>query len=127
MGRYMSIIFEYDYYYEGYIPEGSSKTLEEAVNVTYSIDYIRLAVEFNVSKYIPAKLSGHPDTWCEEEGGELEVQSIYPMYLTTSEDDIPVKLTKSMRETIGDYIEEKEVIKECWKYIDNLKEGVMYD
>jgi hypothetical protein len=109
------MLYEYDYYPGGYQPSFTTKTLEEALNVTYDVDYIHLAIEFTVSPYIPPKFTGHPDTWCEEEGGELEVQSIYPMYLTTTYDDIPVTIHKREREIIGDYIDEEVIKEECWK------------
>jgi len=109
------MIFEYNYEYEGYMPKNSDKTLEEALDVEYIIEYIRLCVEFNVSTYIPAKLSGAPENCYEAEGGELTLESIYPMYLTTVGSNIPIKLTKQMRIIIGDYIEEDIVEKECWK------------
>jgi hypothetical protein len=117
----MSLTYEYDYYPEGYQSSTTTKTLEEALNVNYEVDYIHLAIDFTVSPYIPAKLTGHPDTWYEAEGGELEILSIYPMWLTTIDDDIPVKLTKEMREVIGDYIDEEIIKKECWKICNNKR------
>jgi hypothetical protein len=119
------MIYELDYYYEGYIPTGTTKTLEEALNVDYDVDYIRLVIDFSVSPYIPAKLTGDPDTWYDEEGGELEIGSIYPMYLTTTENDIPVKLNKSMREIIGDYIDERSIEKKCLKIWEASQEDAM--
>jgi hypothetical protein len=119
------MIYEYDYYPFGYQPSSTIKTLEEALNVTYDVDYIRLVVEFTVSPYIPPKFTGHPDTWCEEEGGELEIQSIYPMWLTTTDDDIPVSLFKEMREIIGDYIDEEIVKEECWRVWEANQEEAM--
>jgi hypothetical protein len=117
-----NMIIEYDYYYEGYTLSFITKTLEEALNVNYEVDYIRLVIEFTVTPYIPSKLTGNPDTWCEGEGGELEIIGIYPMWLTTIEDNIPVKLTKGMREIIGDYIDEEVIKKECWKIYDKFSE-----
>ena len=111
----MSITYEYDYYPEGYQPSDTTKTLEEALKVSYGVDYIRLAIEFEITPYVPARFTGHPDTWCEEEGGDLNIISIYPMYLTTSFDDIPVTIHRREREIIGDYIDKKVIEKECWK------------
>ncbi len=44
-------------------------------SVTYEVergeDVIELEIRGTVSPYIPAKLSGHPDTWAPAEGGEV--------------------------------------------------------
>lgn len=29
-----------------------------------------------VSEYRPARLSGHPDTWCPDEGGDVEIWDV---------------------------------------------------
>jgi len=109
------MIFEFDYYYEGFLPPNTTKVLEEALNVLYSIDYIRLCIEFNVTLYVPAYTTGLPEDCYPAEGGELEITGVYPMWLTTTEDNIPVKLTKPMRETIGDYLMLEVIVNECWK------------
>lgn len=33
-------------------------------------------VWFEGTEYVPAKTSGHPDTWCEAEGGEIEIDRV---------------------------------------------------
>jgi hypothetical protein len=37
---------------------------------------VEFEIELEMEKYIPAKLTGHPDTWSPEEGGEVNVLSI---------------------------------------------------
>ena len=115
----MNTTFELDYYYEGFLPPDTTKVLEEALNVLYSIDYIKLCIEFNVTLYVPAYTTGLPEDCYPAEGGELEILSIYPMYLTTTEDDIPVTIHRREREIIGDYIDEKVIEKECWKRFEH--------
>ena len=37
---------------------------------------VMFEVELEMGKYVPANLSGHPDSWSPEEGGEVNVLSI---------------------------------------------------
>jgi hypothetical protein len=37
---------------------------------------IELEVTGSVSAYVPAKRSGHPDTWSPSEGGDIEIETI---------------------------------------------------
>jgi len=34
-------------------------------------------IEFSASAFVPARLHGHPDTWCPAEGGEIEVTDVH--------------------------------------------------
>jgi hypothetical protein len=37
---------------------------------------LELDITGSVIPYVPARLYGHPDTWCPEEGGEVEIETI---------------------------------------------------
>lgn len=35
-----------------------------------------VSVNFSGSPYVPARLTGHPDTWCDAECGDIEIESV---------------------------------------------------
>lgn len=39
-------------------------------------DEIELTIVGDVEPYVPAKLSGHPDSWCPSEGGDVCVEAV---------------------------------------------------
>jgi hypothetical protein len=41
----------------------------------HELGELEVEVEGVVNPYVPARLSGHPDTWCPEEGGDVEITS----------------------------------------------------
>lgn len=42
--------------------------------------YLAVEVSGTVSRYYPARVSGPPDSWCPEEGGEVEVTGLACKY-----------------------------------------------
>jgi hypothetical protein len=51
-----------------------------SVSIEYWVDRddqeIELTIKASVSPYVPAKFSGHPDTWAPAEGGEVEITDV---------------------------------------------------
>ncbi len=41
----------------------------------HELPEVEITVKASVSAYVPAKFSGHPDTWAPAEGGEVEILS----------------------------------------------------
>lgn len=42
----------------------------------YTLNNDCVYVDYSGTPYIPANLSGHPDTWCPAEGGEIEIEEV---------------------------------------------------
>jgi len=53
-------------------------TVEREVMIDGEVDLeeIDLEIEGVATPYSPARLSGHPDTWCPAEGGEVEIEYV---------------------------------------------------
>jgi hypothetical protein len=49
-------------------------TLEIEVDGDWEL--LEFEVEYNAEPFVPAKFSGHPDTWCPAEGGEVEITDV---------------------------------------------------
>lgn len=43
---------------------------------SYTLNNDSVEVEYSASVYIPPNLSGHPDSWTPEEGGEIEIEAV---------------------------------------------------
>ena len=70
-------------------------------------------VYVNVTSYIPytpAKLSGHPDTWCPPEGGELE------FFFSWVDDGQPSEFLECVINK-DDY---DKIEQECWDHIEMM-------
>ena len=94
---------EWDYY-----PENSA-ILEQELNVKYNIDHIRFEIDFYITKYYPATFND------PTEGGELVIEGMYPMFLTTQDaPNIPVTLNKNMRCIIGYWEPDTGYEDECY-------------
>jgi len=46
------------------------------IDIEVGDKYFEYLVEGYVEPYVPAKLSGHPDTWCPDEGGYAELENV---------------------------------------------------
>ena len=47
-----------------------------SISVERDEEEIELEISGTIEPYTPAKMSGHPDTWYPEEGGEVEITGI---------------------------------------------------
>jgi hypothetical protein len=43
---------------------------------SYALNNDTVEVNFSGSPFIPARLTGHPDTWEPPEGGEIEIEEV---------------------------------------------------
>lgn len=46
------------------------------MSVILELNHDSVEVEYSASVYHPAKLTGHPDSWCPAEGGEIEIEEV---------------------------------------------------
>ena len=101
---------EYNWY-----PEDSS-ILQLELKLKQPIRFIRVAMNFTVSKVIPAKLNGLPENCYPEEGGELEVESCMPIQMALVDDpNTLIDLTKEQRIIVADWLDYDELDKVCYK------------
>ena len=109
-------------------PEDSS-ILELELKLKQPINYIKVAMDFTVTEYIPAKVTGLPEDCYPEEGGELDVKSCMPIELTTLDaPNIPIELTKQQRIIVGNWLPYEELDEACYKaWMDNLESDFRED
>lgn len=46
------------------------------MSISYELNNDAVDVHFYGTPYIPARLSGHPDSWEPPEGGEIEIEEV---------------------------------------------------
>lgn len=46
------------------------------MSMSYALNNDSVEVNFYGTPYTPARLSGHPDSWCAAEGGEIEIEEV---------------------------------------------------
>lgn len=46
------------------------------MSVILDLNGSEVEVDYSGTAYIPANLSGHPDTWAPAEGGEVEIKAV---------------------------------------------------
>lgn len=79
----------------------TAPTYSTSISVWRDEEEIELEVSGTIEPYTPAKMSGHPDTWYPEEGGEVEITEVLfngiPWTGTLSEEEIS-QAKESLRE-----------------------------
>jgi len=46
------------------------------MQVTFNFKGMTLDADIDVTPFIPAYMGGHPDNWCPEEGGDIDIKSL---------------------------------------------------
>ena len=59
---------------------GNSRSRDDLMANTYvetDINGIKVSCEVYAEPYVPARLSGHPDSWTPAEGGEIDIEEVF--------------------------------------------------